>query len=61
MPGNLNQEDDLSMDVGHHDTRYDGTGAWMEDVNRTFDDSESKQKERILKKMRSKIYKKDQE
>lgn len=61
MPGELGGEDDLSMNVGHYDRRYDCTGEWMDDVNRTFDDSETKQKERILKKMRSRSYRRKDE
>jgi len=62
MPGELGGEDDLSMNVGHYDRRYDDTGEWMQDVNRPYDDSETKQKERILNKMKSRLYRrKDRE
>ncbi len=62
MPGELGGEDDLSMNVGHYDRLYDNTGEWMDDVNRPYDDSETKQKERILNKMRSRLYRrKDKE
>jgi len=62
MPGELGGEDDLSMNVGHYDRLYDNSGEWMNDVNRPYDDSEKKQKERILNKMRSRLYRrKDKE
>lgn len=62
MPGELGGEDDLSMNVGHYDRLYDNPGEWMYDVNRPYDDSETKQKERILNKMRSRLYRrKDKE
>jgi hypothetical protein len=58
MPGELGGEDDLSMNVGHYDRLYDTSGEWMNDVNRPHDNSEERQKERILKKMKSKLYQK---
>ena len=57
MPGELDHESDSQMGVGHYDRLCDSGGDWMHDINRPYDDSETKQKERILNKMKSRLYK----
>ena len=62
MPNELGNEAESTW-VGYHDHRYPATGEWMDDErsenNKDEVNKRLTQKERILKKMKSKYFQED--